>query len=213
MEMTSFDKNLKRLRTGRNLKQEDLANLLNVTRQTVSGWETGRRQPDLDMLTKLAQILNIDIQELICGTRPETYPRFQRTYVICAAVSGSIAAAVLLFRLLFLPHVKILCNSSHWGTLLTICTLLLPQAGAFASGFLFPSLIRLFMPVDLKKRTRLCCLGFCLTALIPMFLFWLGIPPCSRWFLSGFGNALLLYLLPAVTGAAISLGAFSEPTA
>ena len=52
--MNTFEKNLKRLRSQRNLKQEDLAEQLSVTRQTVSGWETGRRQPDLDTLKKLA---------------------------------------------------------------------------------------------------------------------------------------------------------------
>ena len=51
--MNAFDKNLKRLRKERNLKQEDLAQRLHVTRQTVSGWETGRRQPDLDTLKEL----------------------------------------------------------------------------------------------------------------------------------------------------------------
>ena len=34
--------------------REELAEKLNVTRQTVSGWETGRRQPDLDTLKELA---------------------------------------------------------------------------------------------------------------------------------------------------------------
>ena len=42
--MNTFDKNLKRLRIQRNLKQEELAEKLHVTRQTVSGWETGVSQ-------------------------------------------------------------------------------------------------------------------------------------------------------------------------
>ena len=52
--MNTFDRNLQRLRKLRNMKQEDLAQRMNVSRQTVSGWETGRRQPDLDTLKKLA---------------------------------------------------------------------------------------------------------------------------------------------------------------
>ena len=70
--MNSFDKNLKRLRIRNHLKQEDLAKQLNVTRQTVSGWETGRRQPDLDMLKKLAEALDVDMQELIYGVTSNT---------------------------------------------------------------------------------------------------------------------------------------------
>ena len=61
MDMNTFDNNLKQLRIQRNLKQEELAEKLHVTRQTVSGWETGRRQPDLDMLKKLAEVLDIDM--------------------------------------------------------------------------------------------------------------------------------------------------------
>ena len=69
--MNAFDKNLRRLRIRRNLKQEDLAELVHVTRQTVSGWETGRRQPDLQMLQKLAEALDADVHELIYGTKEE----------------------------------------------------------------------------------------------------------------------------------------------
>ena len=55
--MNTFPNNLKRLRKASGLKQEELAERLNVTRQTVSGWETGRRQPDLDTLKLLAETL------------------------------------------------------------------------------------------------------------------------------------------------------------
>ena len=118
--MNTFDKNLKRLRIQRNLKQEELAEKLHVTRQTVSGWETGRRQPDLDMLKKLAEVLDIDMQELLYGVKPRAYPRFRKKHVICTAISGSIAAVLLLFRLLLLPYVKMICNTHHWDTVLPL---------------------------------------------------------------------------------------------
>ncbi len=50
------------------LSQEQLAQKLHVTRQTVSGWERDRTQPDLDALRGLAAHLNLDLNELICGT-------------------------------------------------------------------------------------------------------------------------------------------------
>ena len=210
--MNSFDKNLKRLRIRNHLKQEDLAKQLNVTRQTVSGWETGRRQPDLDMLKKLAEALDVDMQELIYGVTSNAYPRFQGKYVICTAVSGSITIIVLLFHLLLRPYITMICNTHHWGTLLTLCTILLPQIGSFAFGAFFPGMIRLFIPIPMKNWSRWLCLITGLTALLPVLLFWLGLPPCSKWILSNFGNTFLIYLLPAVSGVSSLLAASHEPT-
>ena len=55
--MTSIAKNIKRLRGERKLTQEQLAEALCVTRQTVSSWENNRTQPDIDMLTALSAAL------------------------------------------------------------------------------------------------------------------------------------------------------------
>lgn len=208
--MNTFEKNLKRLRSQRNLKQEDLAEQLSVTRQTVSGWETGRRQPDLETLKKLADVLDVDLHELIYGDKPGTYPRFQRKYVICTMVSGSIASALLLFRLLLWPDLQIMANTHHWGPLLAICTILLPQVGSVALGSLIPMLIQLFMPVRMNKQNHLWCLTLGLAAPLPVILFWLGVRPFSRWILYRIGRALLIYILPALSGTGIMLGTHSE---
>ncbi len=67
--MASIAKNIKRLRGERKLTQEQLAEALCVTRQTVSSWENNRTQPDIDMLTALSAALGADIEELIYGKR------------------------------------------------------------------------------------------------------------------------------------------------
>ena len=67
--MASIAKNIKRLRGERGLTQEQLAETLCVTRQTVSSWENNRTQPDIDMLTALSAALGADIEELIYGKR------------------------------------------------------------------------------------------------------------------------------------------------
>lgn len=208
--MNSFDKNLKRLRNQRNLKQEDLAERINVTRQTISGWETGRRQPDLDTLKKLAEVLDVDVHELIYGNKPGAYPKFQRKYVICTKVFGGIMVILLLFRLLILPYLQIMINTFHWGPLLTICYDFLPQVGSFAFGSLFPGVIQLFMPVRMKKRSRLWCLVGGLTAILPVILFWLEVRPWSRWILSKIGNAMLTFILPAISGTSAMFGTLCQ---
>ena len=204
--MNTFDKNLKRLRMERKLRQEELAERLNVTRQTVSGWETVRRQPDLDMLQNLAEALDADIHELIYGNKPGAYPMYQRKYVVCTVVFGSLAAVSLLFRMLILPGLRIVFNSHHWGAALMLCDYLLPQLGALSFGALFPALIQLFTPIRMKKRIRFCYLAAGLAALLPVILFWLGIPPCSRWVLYKIGNVALLHILPVISGICMALG-------
>lgn len=65
--MASVGKHIRHLRTARGLTQEQLAEMLFVTRQTVSAWETGRVQPDLETLERIAAALETDVTEVIYG--------------------------------------------------------------------------------------------------------------------------------------------------
>ena len=47
------------------LSQEELANRLGVTRQSVSKWELGDSQPDLDMIVKLAKLFGVSTDYLL----------------------------------------------------------------------------------------------------------------------------------------------------
>ncbi len=62
-------KNIKKLRTEKGITQEALAEKINVTRQTVSSWETGRTQPDIEMLELLAKTFGTGIEEVIYGEK------------------------------------------------------------------------------------------------------------------------------------------------
>ena len=62
-------KNIKKFRELKNISQSELAEKLNVTRQAVSNWETGKTQPDIDTLHKIADMLEISIDELIYGNK------------------------------------------------------------------------------------------------------------------------------------------------
>ena len=57
--------NLKRFRKQKGLTQENVAEALNVVRQTISKWEKGISVPDADILIKLAEILDVSVSELI----------------------------------------------------------------------------------------------------------------------------------------------------
>ena len=60
------------LRTGKGLSQEDLAAKLEVSRQSVSKWETGQSVPDLEKIIKLADLFGVNVDELVReGERPQ----------------------------------------------------------------------------------------------------------------------------------------------
>lgn len=62
-----FAENLKKIRKDKGYTQEILAEKLNVVRQTVSKWEKGLSLPDVDMLSKIANVLEIDVNILLDG--------------------------------------------------------------------------------------------------------------------------------------------------
>ena len=64
----SIGKNIKNIREMNCLTQDELANKLFVTRQTISNYENNRSRPDIDMLMKIADILNVDLQDILYGT-------------------------------------------------------------------------------------------------------------------------------------------------
>ena len=65
-----FGNRLFELRKQRGLSQEELANRLNVTRQTVSKWEVGDSTPDMDKLIALGEVFEISMDELMLGRVP-----------------------------------------------------------------------------------------------------------------------------------------------
>ena len=61
----SFAENLKQLRKSKQLSQEDLAEILDVSRQAVSKWEQGTGYPEVEKLLLLSSKLNISLDSLM----------------------------------------------------------------------------------------------------------------------------------------------------
>lgn len=64
-DMSEIGKNITKLRKKLNMTQDELAEKLFVTRQTVSGWENGRTQPNLDILCDLSEALECSPLDII----------------------------------------------------------------------------------------------------------------------------------------------------
>ena len=61
----NFGENLQNIRKKNHMSQEDLAELLGVSRQAVSKWELGEGYPEVDKLLILSQKLNVSLDSLL----------------------------------------------------------------------------------------------------------------------------------------------------
>lgn len=66
-----INENLKVLRLSRNMTQEQVAEKINVTRQAVSSYESGRTRPDIDTLITLSEVYGTDLDAIIYGQQKE----------------------------------------------------------------------------------------------------------------------------------------------
>ena len=67
-----LNENIKALRKSKGLSQQDLADKLNVVRQTISKWEQGLSVPDSDLLIALSEALETPVSTLLGETVTES---------------------------------------------------------------------------------------------------------------------------------------------
>ncbi len=217
--MDTFPNNLKRLRRAAGLKQEDLAEKLNVTRQTVSGWETGRRQPDLDTLKLLAEALDADVHELIYGDKPGVYPKFQRKYVVRCWAFGLTAVLVLLFWMFLMPILRVISNTT-FDMRYSSMAYIVPVLGWFSAGALIPNGLALVYQTELRARWRKLCIFAGTVLVLPGLLVGMDLLIGSNFkgyymptlmllydfVIRSSGRVFLLMMLPFLSGILIFLG-------
>ena len=87
-----FAENLKEIRNKRNITQEQLAETLSISRQTISKWESGLGYPETEKLLSIAKELNVSLDYLFSErchmVRPVSSKRVSKidTYLNCAEV-------------------------------------------------------------------------------------------------------------------------------
>ena len=65
MKNNIFGKKLKELRLEKGLSQQKLGEIFGFCNQTISFWESGSREPDLDTLVQIAHYFEISLEELL----------------------------------------------------------------------------------------------------------------------------------------------------
>ncbi|MGN0771169.1 MAG: helix-turn-helix domain-containing protein [Christensenellales bacterium] len=65
MKNNVFGKTLRELRIEKGISQRNLGEILGVCNQTVSFWESGSREPDLDMMCRIAEFFEVSCDFLL----------------------------------------------------------------------------------------------------------------------------------------------------
>ena len=108
----NIHQNLKSCRTRLGMTQEQVAEQLHTTRQTVSNYEPGRSQPDLDTLVRLAGLYQVPVEALLYGDRRE-----RRAVLLRRAAWGVVIGYLVLLLLcsLFLLAINIILPPQRVG--------------------------------------------------------------------------------------------------
>lgn len=92
--MANINETLRQLRLERGMTQEDVAEQVGLTRQAVSSYESGRTQPGLDLLQRLADIYEVELADLIYGRSRSL--RLNRAIKLTAIVMAAVVLAAQL---------------------------------------------------------------------------------------------------------------------
>ena len=117
--MNNIAGNIKGLRKEKGLSQEQMAERLHVTRQTVSAWERGVAQPGLDTLMEIARALETEPERLLYGGQSgRQKPAYQA--VSFWPVLGMLPLyCIMVFWILPIPMFALLGNGGD--TVLILC--------------------------------------------------------------------------------------------
>ena len=130
--MRDIGKNIKQLRQLKNMTQDELAEKLFVTRQTVSNYETGKSRPDIEMLTRIAETLDTDPNTVLYGI-PQQVNRERAILKLCIWV-----AFFVVIWLVFLhvsDYAKIIGATTYNMGLWISCRIFGEPAVAFLFGW------------------------------------------------------------------------------
>lgn len=109
-------KQIKRYRTEMSLSQEELAEKVYVTRQTISNWENNKSYPDIHSLLLLSSLFNISLDELIKGDIHRMREEINNEELQKFNQDGIIFTCLLL--LLMISIVPLAAFLGYWGLII-----------------------------------------------------------------------------------------------
>ena len=145
MDQVKIGRFIAECRKNKNLTQAQLAEKLNITDRAVSKWETGKSMPDSSIMLELCEILNITVNDLLCGEKNimENYNQKNEQLLLDMAKE--------------LEQKNKTIWTSMWAIMIVSITALI--AGLFIAALLIPEGVWQLVTI----------LGLCVIFLIPCF--------------------------------------------
>lgn len=178
--MSDIAKNIKSFRKKNKISQEELAGKLYVTRQTISNYENGKSNPDIETLQQLAEVFGTDLDSMIYGERK----RVSNKNVIQTSVLLAISLILVLLLYMFIDRVTsnpYIMSSENIIALIEVVQSIWPllPVGIFAIGVFGARLIIQIAagkPLDFKhkKIVHYFSLGFVVAYFIFMLPYMIG---------------------------------------
>lgn len=167
--MNRFSQNLRRVRCQAGLTQQQLADRLHVTRQSVSSWELGRTEPDFETAGRLAEIFGTSVSSLLGEDEKPAYARFQKQYVLGFGICAGLLLAVFGLELgLFAYWRKLLLHDYSPALYAALWKLFVPPLLWYASGLGAVCFFAMWSPVRCGKQARLALLLAALALGLPV---------------------------------------------
>ena len=110
--------NIYRFRTEQNMSQLDLADALEVSRQSVSKWETGAAVPELDKLMKMCDLFDVSLDVLVGRAVPAAVAPAQPTLRWLSSIPTRKLVGGILFACAFLFFLAFIIKNSIWEGIL-----------------------------------------------------------------------------------------------
>lgn len=97
LDVKAVGEKLKSLRAANNYSQDQLSELLYVSRQAISRWELGQTLPTIDNLMELMKLYKVSLEELLCMNdqvqinKDNIFEGHDRGFIIRSIISGRIS--------------------------------------------------------------------------------------------------------------------------
>lgn len=139
---------LLKLRKEKNISQEELANVLDVSRQTISKWETDQTNPDFDKIVPLCEYFNITSDELLSGKKDIIKEKNNNTRSKFAA-NLAISVGLYIISLVFVIFFSTIMDNPILGVCLFFVTI------AIATGLIiYNGIVNRVPKAEIEEKSK-----------------------------------------------------------